>query len=195
MVVSLSFFPREEWKVTKGRSGRPDEKGPVGGASCRSVCNSRGRTTARKKTELHLCRDSTNCKTRQDAPPAAALEDPHRPFFERPDVIPMHGRGAGERKAAQIRKRPARTARRRTPGACDARTGIPVLFLCRRLWRLPCVYVSQTQERSHIRQETFSVICGSAPAYFIVSAASDSAHNESIQIEMRLPPHCLQINR
>ena len=87
MVVSLSFFLREEWKVTKGRSGRPDEKGPVGGASCRSVCNSRGQTRVRKKTEPHLCRDSTNCKTRQDAPPAAALWDPHRPFFERPGTI------------------------------------------------------------------------------------------------------------
>lgn len=108
MVVSLSFFLREEWKVTKGRSGRPDEKGPVGGASCRSVCNSRGQTEVRKATVRHLCRDSTNCKTRQDAPPAAALEDPHRPFFERPGTIPaLMGRapeekGGTDQKAAPL---------------------------------------------------------------------------------------------
>ena len=80
MVVSLSFFPREEWKVTKGRSGRPGEKGPVGGASSRSVCNS-------LSSQMRLERKETTMPGQyklQDAsgrPACCGSEEPHWTFF------------------------------------------------------------------------------------------------------------------
>ena len=80
MVVSLSFFPREEWKVTKGRSGRPGEKGPVGGASCRSVCNS-------LSAQMRLVRKETimpgqyKLQAAAGRPACCGSEEPHRPFF------------------------------------------------------------------------------------------------------------------
>ena len=75
----LSFFSKEEWKVAKEE---------VAGQAKKDL--SAGRPAAQFVIPLHLkcglyegrqlCRDSTNCKTRQAAPPAAALRSRTGPF-------------------------------------------------------------------------------------------------------------------
>ena len=80
MVVTFLLLQRR-MESNKGRSCRPVEKEPVGGAGRRSVCNSL-RGSNEKKSDRAACRrNSTNCGTRQPAPPPAVLREPHRLFF------------------------------------------------------------------------------------------------------------------
>ncbi len=81
IVVSLSFFPREEWKVTKGRSGRPGEKGPVGGASCRSVCNSQWSGNSKECDRATGMPGQYKLQDAAGRPACCGTEEPHLPFF------------------------------------------------------------------------------------------------------------------
>ena len=80
-MVATFLLLQRRMESSKGRSCRPVEKEPVGRAGCRSVCNSL-RTSIEKEDDRAACRrNSTNCGTRQPAPPPAVLREPHRLFF------------------------------------------------------------------------------------------------------------------
>ena len=80
MVVTFLLLQRR-MESNKGRSCRPVEKEPVGGAGCRSVCNSLRENNEKKDDRATCRRNSTNCETRQPAPPPAVFQKPHRLFF------------------------------------------------------------------------------------------------------------------
>ena len=80
-MVATFLLLQRRMESSKGRSCRPVEKEPVGWAGCRSVCNSLRGSSEKESNRATCRRNSTNCKTRQPAPPPAVFQKPHRLFF------------------------------------------------------------------------------------------------------------------
>ena len=93
----LSFFSKEEWKVAKEEvAGQAKKDLSAGRPAAQFVIPLQHKCGLNVRRQL--CRDSTNCKTRQNAPPAAALRSRTGPFSKWPGAIPALLGGAPEEK-------------------------------------------------------------------------------------------------
>ncbi len=205
MVVTFLLLQRR-MESNKGRSCRPVEKEPVAGAGCRSVCHSLRAANEKKERPARTAGDERRAHT------IRLLIFPYpfcvAPYGGSPLLMYRKHRSRPTYDEKDVHRMWIRFFMKRNDSTRDARESVrhqnSIVMRCKE--NFPPVSAPPAHKRhKQGRREAATQIfhghagkpregCGSAPAYFTVSTAFESARNEQNHFAWCVNPHCLKTN-